>query len=164
MRFTIKDLMAMKDSGKIKGYIVIGGRGHSKQGMLPGRVVAKAWKNAVHPQKTWVCEFLLGWCGHRYVRLWEEFRFHPTRKWRFDWAIPDLMIAIEYEGLAFKKTGHTESKGYSDNTDKYNEAAAMGWTVFRITYLNYGTIEKRLNDFEKLKNQSNVTKTLPPDR
>ena len=29
----------------------------------------------------------------------QEYKFHPERKWRFDFAIPSNMIAIEYEGL-----------------------------------------------------------------
>lgn len=28
-----------------------------------------------------------------------ELIFHPTRKFRFDWAIPDLKVAIEFEGI-----------------------------------------------------------------
>lgn len=27
-----------------------------------------------------------------------EYRFHPTRKWRFDFAIPHIKVAIEIEG------------------------------------------------------------------
>lgn len=30
-----------------------------------------------------------------------EYRFHPAREWRFDFAIPDCRVAIEVEGGAF---------------------------------------------------------------
>ena len=70
----------------------------------------------------------------QYVR---EYVFHPKRKFRFDWAIPDLKIAIEYEGLMSEKSGHTTVTGYTKDCEKYNLAALMGWKVLRYTALNY---------------------------
>ncbi len=67
----------------------------------------------------------------------EEHKFHPTRKWRFDFAIPSRMIAIEYEGIYSDKSGHTTHKGYTKDTQKYNEAAKLGWTVLRYTANTY---------------------------
>ena len=30
---------------------------------------------------------------------WEpEYRFHPVRRWRFDFANPEYKVAIEFEG------------------------------------------------------------------
>jgi hypothetical protein len=67
---------------------------------------------------------------------WEvkpEHRFHETRRWRFDAAIPELMLAVEYEGGTFGRSRHTSGVGYSRDVEKYSTAAAMGWTVIRVT-------------------------------
>lgn len=67
----------------------------------------------------------------------EELQFHPERKFRFDWAIPDLMIAIEYEGIISKKSGHTTISGYTKDCEKYNIAIMRGWKTLRYTAKNY---------------------------
>jgi very-short-patch-repair endonuclease len=83
----------------------------------------------------------LHYSGINYVT---EYRFHDVRQYRFDIAIPDKMIAIEYEGLNSEKSGHTTLKGYTKDTDKYNLAASLGWTVLRYTALNYKTFSTTL--------------------
>lgn len=68
-----------------------------------------------------------------------EYRFHPVRKWRFDFAIPDSKIAIEYEGVfnpGNKVSRHTHVIGFSNDCEKYNEAALLGWKVLRFTALH----------------------------
>ena len=62
-----------------------------------------------------------------------EFCFHPTRKWRFDFAVPSLMIAIEIEGGVYSRGRHTRGKGYINDMEKYNAAQLLGWQVFRFT-------------------------------
>jgi very-short-patch-repair endonuclease len=66
-----------------------------------------------------------------------EYKFHPTRRWRFDIAIPELKIAVEYEGIYGKgQSRHTSAGGYTGDCDKYNEAAILGWRVLRFTAKN----------------------------
>lgn len=74
----------------------------------------------------------------------EEYRFHPVRRWRFDYAIPLLKIAIEYEGIISRKSRHTSITGYTKDAEKYNEAAKMGWKVLRYTALNYKDLHRDL--------------------
>lgn len=62
-----------------------------------------------------------------------EYRFHPTRKWRFDFAAPDEKIAIEIEGGIHSKGRHVRPKGYIGDLEKYNEAAWLGWRVLRYS-------------------------------
>ena len=62
-----------------------------------------------------------------------EYKFHPTRNFRFDLALPLFKIAIEYEGGVFINGGHSRGKAYSINCDKYNLAADDGWLVYRFT-------------------------------
>jgi very-short-patch-repair endonuclease len=64
--------------------------------------------------------------------LQEEFEFHPERHWRFDFCRG--MVAIELEGGTWlEKSGHTTGKGYSKDCQKYNQAALLGFRVFRFT-------------------------------
>lgn len=65
-----------------------------------------------------------------------EYRFHNTRQWRFDMAIPALKIAIEYEGTMSKKSRHTSVTGYTGDLEKYNEASMLGWTLLRYNAMN----------------------------
>jgi hypothetical protein len=63
-----------------------------------------------------------------------EVEFHPTRKWRFDGAYPDLKVAVECEGGTWlKKSRHTTGAGFQEDCVKYGEAYALGWTVLRGT-------------------------------
>ncbi|MBQ19137.1 MAG: hypothetical protein CMD31_00115 [Flavobacteriales bacterium] len=73
-----------------------------------------------------------------------ELVFHPDRKFRFDWAIPSLKIAIEYEGVISKKSRHTTMKGYSTDCEKYNLALVSGWKVLRDTAMNYQNLSEDL--------------------
>jgi len=63
----------------------------------------------------------------------KEYRFHPKRLWRFDFAVPELMIAIEIEGGIFSKArlGHSSGVGIKQDMEKYNLAQLMGWKVLR---------------------------------
>ncbi len=63
----------------------------------------------------------------------QEFKFHPVRKWLFDYAWPELKLAVEFEGGTFIHGGHTRGLIYGSNCEKYNEAAIMGWKVLRFT-------------------------------
>ena len=62
-----------------------------------------------------------------------EFRFHPTRKWRFDFAWPEYKVACEVEGGTWIGGRHTRGLGFQKDCTKYNEAALMGWLVLRVT-------------------------------
>ena len=68
-----------------------------------------------------------------------EYRFHPTRRWRFDLAYPDERIAIEIEGGAFTGGAHTRGPGYANDMEKYNEAQRLGWRVFRFSHSDINT-------------------------
>lgn len=63
-----------------------------------------------------------------------EHRFHPPRRWRFDYAWPDQLVAFEYEGGVWGGQGrHVRGRGYRDDCIKYSTAAALGWCVIRAT-------------------------------
>ena len=62
-----------------------------------------------------------------------EYCFHPTRKWRFDFAYPERMLAIEIEGGTYSGGRHTRGQGFENDCEKYNTATLMGWKVLRYT-------------------------------
>lgn len=63
----------------------------------------------------------------------KEFRFHPKRLWRFDYAFPEHKVALEVEGGVWSGGRHTSPKGFLRDMEKYNTATLMGWRVLRTT-------------------------------
>lgn len=96
-------------------------------------------------EKDWLLQNLTNWCNENGYDLKTELKFHPARKFSFDYAIEEIKTAIEYEGIFSKKSRHTTVTGYSKDTEKYNLAAAMGWKVLRVTAMNYKTVLETLN-------------------
>ncbi len=62
-----------------------------------------------------------------------EHRFAPPRRWRFDFAWPDRMVAVEIEGGIHIGGRHVRGAGFEGDCLKYGEAAIAGWTVLRVT-------------------------------
>ena len=64
-----------------------------------------------------------------------EYRFAPPRRWRFDFAWPDLKVAVEIEGgIHIRGRGsHTSVARYTADCEKYNAATMAGWRVLRFT-------------------------------
>ena len=76
-----------------------------------------------------------------------EFRFHPSRRWRFDFAWPDKKLALQIQRRTLSGGRHTSGKGYRADCEKYSNAAIMGWAVIRVTtdMLRDGTAAKLLD-------------------
>lgn len=81
---------------------------------------------------------ITGWC--------REYRFHPTRKWRFDFAWPHdndfhcpecgqvyWKLAVEIQGGVHIRGRHARGVGIEADNEKANAAAFLGWIVFRYT-------------------------------
>jgi hypothetical protein len=60
-----------------------------------------------------------------------EYRFHPTRQWKFDLAFPEKKVGIEYQGGIFLPGGggHQRTRGIVRDMEKFNEAQMLGWKV-----------------------------------
>lgn len=88
--------------------------------------------------------FLLRWEAAGGPVLVEEYRFHGSRMWRFDFAHPESRVAIELEGGVWSQGRHVRGRGFEGDCEKYNEAALEGWRVFRFTerLLCVGFMEK----------------------
>lgn len=62
-----------------------------------------------------------------------ELKFHVKRRWRFDFAWPEVKLACEVEGLVRKATvgGHQSIQGAMGDMEKYDAAIRDGWMVYR---------------------------------
>lgn len=74
---------------------------------------------------------MLSWAGLQTPVT--EFTFAPPRKWRFDFAWPERLLALEVEGGTWVSGRHTRGAGFEADLEKYNEAALAGWKVLRVT-------------------------------
>ena len=69
-----------------------------------------------------------------------QYVFHKTRKFRFDFAWPDCLVAVEIDGGIFQgdrskggnQTGHRSINGLMAGMEKGNYAAVDGWCLLRF--------------------------------
>jgi very-short-patch-repair endonuclease len=151
MRLTLADIARSKVAG-INQHLfskpVEKAKGESKIG---GRLVVKHFL-----KKSSAINFielaLIDWAQRNGQKLYEEFRFCEERRYRFDYALPGLMTAFEYDGGINTSNGdHRSRKGVQRDIDKGNLAQQKGWKVLRFTALNYKTIIDelmKLNDVQ----------------
>jgi hypothetical protein len=137
-RFTISQLEQLQKDGKIKSFAVQQCDENNDNNLAKNMTKQKSDRGS--KQKKFISEQLGWWCKDKGYELQVEHRFHEFRKFRFDWAIKELMISIEYEGTFSEKSGHTTIGGYNKDVSKYNLAAECGWKVLRFTACNYKTV------------------------
>jgi len=116
-----------------------------KSSPLPGQMCEQA--QYMWGQLSW-------WSIHNNIPVVQEHRFHPERKWRFDFALPDQKIGIEYDGLISAKSRHTTLTGFTGDTEKINAAQALGWKVIRFTVKNYKNVLKELE--KQIENEDGI--------
>lgn len=140
-RLTIAQLQKLQKGGFIKGYTV--------PPPVKGAAGTKAPKKG-SKTKAWIALHLQAWCTVQGHALVSEHRFHPVRRWRFDWCIPAIKVAIEYEGVMSDKSRHTTVTGFSGDSEKYSQAALLGWSVLRYTVMTHKNL---LSDLDRLKSK-----------
>ena len=62
-----------------------------------------------------------------------EHRFHPQRRWRFDFAWLDRMIALEVDGGIWIQGRHNRPSSMEANMEKHNEASILGWKTLNVS-------------------------------
>jgi hypothetical protein len=62
-----------------------------------------------------------------------EYKFHKTRRWKFDFYWPSIKVACECEGGVWIRGRHNRPQGFISDCEKYSEAALMGICVIRVT-------------------------------
>ena len=61
-----------------------------------------------------------------------EFKFHPTRRWRFDFVfVPRSIDKIAVEIQVFGR--HQRFIGYQNDCERQAEALMLGWRVLQVT-------------------------------
>lgn len=105
-----------------------------------GKVPNNRQKNKKKPQNDFFCALVR---SDLKLEIVKELRFHPTRRWRFDYAIPEYKIAIECDGGVWMKGGgaHSRPQNILRDMEKLTQASLLGWTVIRRTPEQLKTIE-----------------------
>jgi very-short-patch-repair endonuclease len=62
-----------------------------------------------------------------------EYRFHPRRRWRFDFAWPGRRVAVEVDGGIYSRGRHVRGSGFERDAEKRNAAVTAGWRVLHFT-------------------------------
>ena len=69
-------------------------------------------------------------------RCVRELRFAPPRRFRFDFAFPHEMLAVECQGGVWRRSGkgaHTGGTAMENEFEKNNVAVEAGWRVLKYT-------------------------------
>lgn len=78
----------------------------------------------------------------RFIRLWtdvggptlkREVKFHPARKWRFDFAHIPSKTAFELQGGNWSNGAHNRGGGMERDCEKALAAWHLGWAVIPLT-------------------------------
>ena len=64
-----------------------------------------------------------------------EYQFHPTRKWRLDFASVAEKVGVEVDGGEFINGGGAHNRGVrmANDYEKRNAAIELGWAIFQLT-------------------------------
>jgi hypothetical protein len=90
-----------------------------------------------------------------------EVRFHPTRRWRFDYVFPGK-VAIEIHGGIFTdKPSHSSIAQRLRDMDKMNAAQLYGYLVLQFTPQQIRSGEFAESLTEALRLRSKIVATRP---
>lgn len=62
-----------------------------------------------------------------------EYTFHPTRKFRLDYAWTEPRVGLEVDGGIWSGGAHGRGAGIVRDQEKTNLAAGLGWRILRVT-------------------------------
>lgn len=85
--------------------------------------------------RDWTAELLLQIAAANLPAPEREYRFAVDtlgREWRADLAWPERRLLVEIEGGVFSGGRHTTGVGYSGDTEKYNWANILGYSLLRF--------------------------------
>ena len=71
----------------------------------------------------------------------DEYQFHSSRKWRFDWAWPLEKVALEVDGGIWIRGGHNRGAQMKLTWEKENEANIMGWKLLKCEPKDLCTVQ-----------------------
>jgi very-short-patch-repair endonuclease len=65
-----------------------------------------------------------------------QHKFHPTRKWRWDFCWPEQLLAVEIQGGSFVGGGHNRGPQQQKDYEKQRAAVSLGWRVLPFNTLD----------------------------
>lgn len=87
----------------------------------------------------------------------KELKFHPSRRWRFDFAIGNTpqqidlyKIGIEFNGAVFTQGRHTRGMGYVKDMDKLNNAQLLGYRVLQYTNVHLKKMDDVMTQIKQM--------------
>ena len=89
----------------------------------PKKTVKKASSLDIFPS---LCKQITGY------QCVKEYGFHPLRKWRADYFLPEIKLCIEVEGGIFTRGRHVRPNGFKGDMEKYNTMSIMGLGFIRV--------------------------------
>lgn len=114
-----------------------GGGAQGASGAARAARVPKLRQPEAAGQSTLGAEFELILRGAELKGWTTELQFCPWRKWRFDYAWPELKVAVELDGLTARSMGrHQSVMGFTRDCEKLNAAVLLGWKVLRFTQVS----------------------------
>jgi len=73
-------------------------------------------------------DIVVAWFAEHGLSATPEYKFHPTRKWRFDFCFANR-VALEVQGGLFSGGRHSRGASLLKEHEKLNNAACMGYRV-----------------------------------
>lgn len=61
----------------------------------------------------------------------QRLKAERLQDWRFDFAWPELMLAVEVEGGGWTQGRHNRGEGFLADLKKYGAGQRLGWTIYR---------------------------------
>ncbi len=142
MNWSIAHLETLEKEGKIRGFVAPVKKKRTHE--IGGRIVTKIYLTD-SKEKNSILINLFEWSQQRGYKLYEEYYFTLENRYRFDYAIPEIKICVEYEGGIFqKKSGHKSAAGVMRDIKKYGMAQDLGWKVIRLHVNNYSELNQQL--------------------
>lgn len=136
-RMTLDELLKNVDASRIVGL--------TDKDILDAKEPPKArlfreQKEYTSEGKQFIYLALQSFADQMHTKLTTEYKFHSKRKFRFDFCLEELMIAVEYEGIYSETSRHTFFTGFNRDCRKYNLAVLCGYRLLRYTAKTYKDI------------------------
>lgn len=144
---TEAQLAKLQAEGKIRGYKATGPQKRQEPLQdVNGVIVVTKPRTVKSKGKDFIAKNFWYWAREKGYNMREEYYFTLPRLFRFDYSVPELMIAVEFEGAIFKHNdGHRGLDRFQRDIEKYNISSSMGWIVIRLTSVNYTILLTELN-------------------
>ena len=81
-----------------------------------------------------------------------EYQFHPDRKFRLDFAVPQIKFGVEVEGGIWAQGAHSRPSGILRDMEKGNLLTLLGWSLLRYSaaQVRSGAAIREIADYLKL--------------